>query len=178
MIGLHGVRLHRLDRHGHVLADFDTPVSDTRPAPAKTFYGPYDPAISPDGKKVAYTYYYMTQSQSPTCFPPDVRDHDQRGRHRLLVGRPPDRLGRPGLGKHSGWRNPSWVDNDTVMISDPTHILNYDVILDTHQRRRLGQPRARLVQRHRRGQPAHRAAATSRVTAPSSRSSPARTTRR
>ena len=81
---------------GSVLADFDTPVSDTRPAPAKTFYGPFDPAISPDGKKVAYTYYYMTQSQSPTCFPPDVRDHDQRGRYRLLVGRPPDRLGRPG----------------------------------------------------------------------------------
>ena len=51
-------------------ADFATPVSDTRPAPAKTFYGPFDPAISPDGTKVAYTYYYMTQSQSPTCFPP------------------------------------------------------------------------------------------------------------
>src|SRR5689334_4752653 len=58
MIALKGVRLNRLDRMGNVLADFDTPVSDTRPAPAKTFYGPYDPAISPDGTKVAYTYYY------------------------------------------------------------------------------------------------------------------------
>ena len=57
MIALSGVRLHRLNRQGKVLADFDTPVSDTRPAPAKTFYGPFDPAISPDGKKVAYTYY-------------------------------------------------------------------------------------------------------------------------
>jgi hypothetical protein len=66
MIALTGVRLHRLDRQGHVLADFDTPVSDTRPAPAKTFYGPFEPAISPDGTKVAYTYHYMTQSQSPT----------------------------------------------------------------------------------------------------------------
>src|SRR6478735_2702811 len=65
------VRLHRLNRSGRVLADFATPVSDTRPAPAKTFYGPYDPAISPDGRKVAYTYYYMTQSQSGTCFPPE-----------------------------------------------------------------------------------------------------------
>jgi hypothetical protein len=37
----------------------------------------------------------------------------------------------PKLGKHSGWRNPSWVDADTVMISDPTHAFNYDVILDT-----------------------------------------------
>src|SRR3954469_8878074 len=71
MIALNGVRLHRLARDGSVLANFDTPVSDTRPAPSKTFYGPFDPAISPDGTKVAYTYYFMTQSQSNTCFPPD-----------------------------------------------------------------------------------------------------------
>jgi hypothetical protein len=37
----------------------------------------------------------------------------------------------PKLGRHSGWRNPSWVDDDTVMISDPTHAFNFDVILDT-----------------------------------------------
>ena len=74
----HGVRLHRLDRQGRVLADFDTPVSDTRPAPAKTFYGPFDPAISPDGTKVAYTYHYMTQSQSPTCFPPPASSGSTR----------------------------------------------------------------------------------------------------
>ena len=42
-----------VDAAGNVLADFDTPVSDTRPAPSKTFYGPFDPAISPDGTKVA-----------------------------------------------------------------------------------------------------------------------------
>src|SRR5690349_681402 len=34
MIALTGVRLHKLARDGKVLADFDTPVSDTRPAPA------------------------------------------------------------------------------------------------------------------------------------------------
>src|SRR3954466_13275767 len=45
MIALKGVRLNRLDRLGNVTADFDTPVSDTRPAPSKTFYGPFDPAI-------------------------------------------------------------------------------------------------------------------------------------
>src|SRR4051812_22531442 len=31
MIALKGVQLHRLARDGAVLADFDTPVSDTRP---------------------------------------------------------------------------------------------------------------------------------------------------
>ena len=39
------------------MADFDTPVSDTRPAGQRQFFGPFDPAISPDGTKVAYTYY-------------------------------------------------------------------------------------------------------------------------
>jgi hypothetical protein len=131
MVGLYGVRLHRLSRTGRVLADFDTPVSDTRPAPSKTFYGPYDPAISPDGKKVAYTYYYMTQSQSPTCFPPTCVTTINEGGTGYSWADRQTGWDDPALGKHSGWRNPSWVDDDTVMISDPTHAFNYDVILDT-----------------------------------------------
>jgi WD40 repeat protein len=131
MIGLYGVRLHRLSRQGRVLADFDTPVSDTRPAPAKTFYGPYDPAISPDGQRVAYTYYYMTQSQSPTCFPPTCVTTINEGGTGYSWADRQTGWDDPALGKHSGWRNPSWVDGDTVMISDPTHAFNYDVILDT-----------------------------------------------
>ena len=131
MIGLYGLRLHRLDRQGHVLADFDTPVSDTRPAPAKTFYGPFDPAISPDGKKVAYTYYWMTQSQSPTCFPPQCVTTINEGGTGYSWADRQTGWDDPALGKHSGWRNASWIDNDTVMLSDPTHAFNYDVILDT-----------------------------------------------
>src|SRR3954451_11077352 len=56
MIALNGVRLHKLDRMGNVTADFKTPVSNTQPAGQKSFWGPYNPAISPDGTKVAYTY--------------------------------------------------------------------------------------------------------------------------
>jgi WD40 repeat protein len=131
MIGLHGVRLHRLNRQGRVLADFDTPVSDTRPAPSKQFYGPFDPAISPDGRKVAYTFYWMTQSQSPTCFPPECVVGINEGGTGYSWADRQTGWDDPSLGKHTGWRNPSWVDNDTVMISDPTHMPNYDVILDT-----------------------------------------------
>jgi hypothetical protein len=131
MIATHGIRLHRLDRFGTVLADFATPVSDERPAPAKQFYGPFDPAISPDGTKVAYTYYWMTQSQSPTCFPPTCVTTINEGGTGYSHA---DRLtgwDEPGFGKHSGWRHPAWVDNDTVLLGDPTHAINYDVILDT-----------------------------------------------
>jgi WD40 repeat protein len=131
MIALHGVRLHRLSRTGRVLADFDTPVSDTRPAPAKTFYGPFDPAISPDGTKVAYTYYWMTQSQSPTCFPPQCVVGINEGGTGYSHADRQTSWDEPGLGYHSGWRNPAWVDNDTVVISNPTHLPNHDVIVDT-----------------------------------------------
>jgi hypothetical protein len=131
MIGLNGVRLHRLDRTGKVLADFDTPVSDTRPAPSKVFYGPFDPALSPDGSKLAYTYYYMTQSQSPSCFPPTCVTTINEGGTGYSYADRQTAWDVAGLGKHSGWRHPAWVDNDTTMLANPTHALNYDVILDT-----------------------------------------------
>ncbi|MDA0162767.1 hypothetical protein OM076_21015 [Solirubrobacter ginsenosidimutans] len=130
MIALKGVRLNKLARDGTVLADFDTPVSDTRDAPAKTFYGPFDPAISPDGTKVAYTYYYMTQSQNPGCFPPTcVVAINEAGTGYSYSDRQTS-WQEPGLGYHSGWRHPSWVDNDMTMISNPSHLPNRDIILD------------------------------------------------
>jgi hypothetical protein len=131
MIGLHGLRLRKLDRRGHVLADFDTPVSDTRPAPAKTFYGPYQPAISPVGSKVAYTYYYMTQSQAPGCLPPMCVTTINEGGTGYSWSDRQTSWDDPALGRHSGWRNPVWIDEDTTMLSDPTHLPNDDVILDT-----------------------------------------------
>jgi hypothetical protein len=130
MIALHGVRLHKLDRSGTVLADFDTPVSDTRPAPSKTFYGPFDPAISPDGTKVAYTYYYMTQSQNPTCFPPECVVAINEGGTGYSYSDRQTGWDEPGLGYHSGWRHPSWIDNDMTMLANPTHMPNRDIVLD------------------------------------------------
>jgi hypothetical protein len=130
MIALKGVRLHKLDRAGNVLADFDTPVSDTRPAPSKTFYGPFDPAISPDGTKVAYTYYWMTQSQNPTCYPPTCMTTINEGGTGYSYSDRQTGWDEPGLGYHSGWRHPTWVDNDMTMLANPTHMPNRDIILD------------------------------------------------
>jgi hypothetical protein len=130
LIALKGVRLHKLARDGTVVADFDTPVSDTRPAPAKTFYGPFDPAISPDGTKVAYTYYYMTQSQNPGCFPPTCVVAINEGGTGYTYSDRQTAWDAPGMGYHSGWRHASWVDNDMTMISNPTHLPNRDIILD------------------------------------------------
>jgi hypothetical protein len=129
LIALTGVRLHKLDRLGNVLADFDTPVSDLRPAGARTFFGPYDPAISPDGSKVAYTWYYMTQTQDPSCFPPECLIAINRGGS--AYSHSDRQTAWDEIGMHSGWRNPAWADDDTVMLSDPTKLPNRDVVLDT-----------------------------------------------
>jgi hypothetical protein len=129
MIALNGNRLHKLDRMGNVLADFATPVSGA-PGNPSGFTGPLNPAISPDGSKVAYTYFWNTQSQNPTCFPPQCYTTINEGGTGYTWS---DRLtgwDDPELGKHSGWLFPTWIDNDNTMLSFPTHAMNYDVIAD------------------------------------------------
>jgi hypothetical protein len=130
MIALHGINLRKLDLQGNVLADFQTPVSDARPAPAKTFYGPFDPAISPDGTKVAYSYYYMTQSQNPGCFPPTCYTTINEGGTGYSYSDRMTAWDEPGLRKHSGWRFPAWVDDTKLVLSNPTHLPNDDVVVD------------------------------------------------
>ena len=66
----------------------------------------------------------------PDLLPAHLRGRDQRGRHRLHVLRSPDGLEGAELGYHSGWRHPSWIDNDNTMLSNPTHMPNRDIILD------------------------------------------------
>ena len=132
MIALNGVRLHRLARDGHGArrlrhAGLRHPARRRR----RRSTGPFDPAISPDGTKVAYTYYYMTQSQNPTLLPAHLRRRDQRGRHGLLVRRPPDRVGRAGPGLPLGLA-PSVVGRQRHDDDRPTRRTcpNRDIILD------------------------------------------------
>lgn len=131
LIALTGVRLHRLDRLGNVLANFDTPVSDTRPAGLKAFFGPFDPAVSPDGTKLAYTYYYRGVSQDTGCYPPQCVTVGWEGGTGYSRTDRQTAWDAAGLGRHSGWMHPSWIDNRTTMLSHATRAFNKEVILDT-----------------------------------------------
>ena len=72
----------------------------------------------------------MTQSQNPSCFPPTcVTTINEAGTGYSYSDRQTS-WDEPGLGYHSGWRHPSWVDNDMTMLSDPSHLPNRDIILD------------------------------------------------
>ena len=129
MIALHGIRLHRLDRMGNVLADFGTPVSGV-PGNSSGFVGPFEPNLSPDGTKVAYQYFWMGSSQSPDCMPPDCRIGYREGGTGYSWADRQTGWDDPALGKHSGWLFSAWVDNDELVLSTPTHAFNYDVITD------------------------------------------------
>nr|MDQ5808360.1 hypothetical protein [Actinomycetota bacterium] len=129
LIALHGIRLHRLDRMGNVLADFDTPVSGV-PGNSSGFVGPFQPNISPDGTKVAYQYFWMASGHSPDCQPPDCRIGYREGGTGYSWADRQTGWDDPALGKHSGWLFSAWVDNDELVLSTPTHAFNYDVITD------------------------------------------------
>ena len=128
MVALRGDRIRHLERDGRVIADIATPVSTTTD-PTMQFKGPFDPAISPDGTRVAYTYYWQYKTYGPGCQPPYCT------LTRLYHGTgftDPNRLtawDEPGFKRRSGWIDASWVDNNTVLLSSPYIQPNEDTVL-------------------------------------------------
>jgi hypothetical protein len=129
MVALRGDKLRHLERDGRVIAEIATPVSTTND-PSMSFKGPFDPEISPDGRKVAYTYYWQYTGYDPYCNPSNgcyVK--------RLYHGTgftDPNRLtawDEPGFLRRSGWIDAAWVDNSTVLLSDPYIQPNEDTVL-------------------------------------------------
>lgn len=127
-IALSGRQLHRLSPTGQLLAQFNTPVSYESAPGTSYFSGPFKPEISPDGSKVAYEYYHQ-QIGTPGCTPTWECN-------RLSVGigySYPDRQtswDEPGLGRQSGWTDPSWIDNGTLLMSDKSVYPNADAVID------------------------------------------------
>jgi hypothetical protein len=138
IVALAGESLHKLDRYGNVLADFKTPVSDGPPpagdpnwddASANYFHGPFDPQISPDGTKIAYSYYWQHYTFDPTCGSGGCM------RQRLDSGTAlthADRLtGWDELGGHlSGWIHPDWISNDELLRSEAGVVLSENAVVD------------------------------------------------
>lgn len=133
-IALQGRRLHRISPTGQITADFDTPVSGEQAAPNTSFFrGPFKPEISPDGSKVAYEYWHQAIENDPTCFPVgDPRCQKKRVSVGIGYSYPDRQTGwdEPGLGRQSGWLNPSWIGNDTLLMSGKSVLPNVDAILD------------------------------------------------
>ncbi len=130
MIALHGKRFHLLSRWGDVLADF-TPVADGT-AGSITLTGPFDPAISPDGTKIAYGFYVQYKSGDPNCGKPGGCMQGQ-----LYTGTGyaksdgPVEWSTPGFQPQYSWTDPSWIDNTRTLISSPTSAFVKEAAIDT-----------------------------------------------
>jgi hypothetical protein len=129
MVALRGDKLRHLERDGGVIAEIATPVSTTSD-PSMSFKGPFDPEISPDGRKVAYTYYWQYTGYDPYCNPSN-NCYVKRLYHGTGFT-DPNRLtawDEPGFLRRSGWIDAAWVDNSTVLLSDPYIQPNEDTVL-------------------------------------------------
>ncbi len=132
-IALKGRRLHRLAADGRLIADFDTPVSGEQTAPKTSFFrGPFKPEISPDGTKVAYEYWYQEFYTDPGCPLSSPLCTDSRVSTGIGYSRSDRQTAwdEPGLGRQSGWVDPSWIDNQTLLQSYKSVRPNVDTIID------------------------------------------------
>lgn len=118
IVALKGRRIQLLDRWGTVQADF-TPVGSGT-AGTITFNGPFDPAISPDGTRIAYGFYVQYTHGDPGCGLPGGcwEGHLYAGTGYSPSSGPAewtDAAFAPNYGR----TDPSWIDNSRTLISGP-----------------------------------------------------------
>ncbi|WP_026909842.1 PD40 domain-containing protein [Patulibacter minatonensis] len=111
--------------------EIKTPHSYTHPG--TQFRGPFDPAISPDGLKIAYSWYYTQLGETPNCNPSNGCQtvYGRQGTNYISPdGKSP--FDKPGWQEQTGWVGPSWVgDGGATLISDPIQVGNEDVVQHT-----------------------------------------------
>ena len=128
MVALRGDHIRHLERDGRVIADIATPVSTTTD-PTMQFKGPFDPAISPDGTRVAYTLLLAVQAYGPGL--PAALLHVKRLYHGTGFT-DPNRLtawDEPGFKRRSGWIDAQLGRQQHGPAVDPYILPNEDTVL-------------------------------------------------
>lgn len=111
LVASKGTALYRLAPTGEVLGRLSTVT--TFP-----FYGPYDPQVSPDGRRVAYGYYHQGSGVSSGVMYTNT-----------------DGTSIPDAPLHSGWMWPAWIDNEYTLHSERPNALSETLIV-----RGVGEP--------------------------------------
>jgi hypothetical protein len=126
-----GERLHRLSRTGAVLADFPTYVSDgaPEPGPVNRFHGPFAPAISPDGTKVAFEWFNDSYEDAPGCsatsVPPCAVFSQRQG---IGISRADGYTGPEAYGLMTGWIFPHWMSESVLLRSFSGTVFTDDAV--------------------------------------------------
>ncbi|MFA4929525.1 MAG: hypothetical protein WC558_13485 [Patulibacter sp.] len=137
IVALRGDRITTLEPDGspiHVDGstryDILTPHSYTMPG--TQFRGPFDPVISPNGMKIAYTWYYTQYGETPNCNP-SLGCHTVYGRQGTNYISPDGKspFDRPGWKEQTGWVGASWHADGETLLSDPIQVGNEDVVVHT-----------------------------------------------
>ena len=129
-----GERLHKLARSGKVLADFTTTVSDGAPqaGPVNRFHGPFNPEISPDGRKVAFEWFNDSYSEgtgcSETTVPPCYVYSQSQG---VAISHADRYTGPEAFGLMTGWIYPHWMSDDVLLRSFSGAVMNDDAVFTT-----------------------------------------------
>jgi hypothetical protein len=118
IVALAGGRFHVMNQYGDVLSDFAPVGSGT--AGTITLDGPFDPAISPDGSRIAYGFYVQYKSGDPNCGMPggcwEGRLYAGTGYTRSTGA---TEWGEAGFKPTYSWTDPSWIDNSRTLMSGP-----------------------------------------------------------
>jgi hypothetical protein len=137
IVALRGDRITTLDPQGRAIHvdgtkryDILTPHSYTHPG--TQFRGPFDPVISPNGMKIAYSWYYTQLGETPNCNPSNgcQTTYGRQGTNYISPdGKSP--YDKPGWQEQTGWVGPSWTTDGGTIISDPIQVGNEDVVTHT-----------------------------------------------
>ncbi|MDW5596821.1 hypothetical protein VSS74_20915 [Conexibacter stalactiti] len=137
MVALHGDRIRTFDPRGEIInADgttrYDIRTPHSYSIPETPFRGPFDPVISPNGMKIAYTWYYTQTGSTPNCNPSTGCQtvYSRQGTGYISPdGRSP--FDKPGWSEQTGWVGPSWHADGETLLSDPIQVGNRDAVVHT-----------------------------------------------
>ena len=108
-----------MDRWGQVQADF-SPIADGT-AGTVTVSGPFDPVISPDGRRVAYGMYIQYTHGDPGCgLPGGCWEGHLYAATGYSTSTGPGDWRDPSFTPNYGWVDPSWIDDARTLLSGPS----------------------------------------------------------
>jgi hypothetical protein len=136
IVAQRGLQFFRLDRSGRALG---TPISTayrTNPV-LKDFKGPFWPEVSPDGTRIAYTYFFQLSHYDPSCactrVTPSLNTAYTYANRE--VPRPDTTFGNPGF-----YSKASWIDNRNVLLTTQSFVNFSGTYLDSAALHRVGAP--------------------------------------
>jgi hypothetical protein len=115
IVAQRGINFHRLSRRGKRLNKPITTAFRTSPL-LPAYKGPLAPEVSPDGKKIAYTYSFTSEYYDPgcDCFTVQPSLNTSYTYSNRFVEFPTKVFGSAGF-----YSNASWIDNRRVLATTP-----------------------------------------------------------